>query len=1460
MATASLRRCLPLLLALLALFPSGAPAQGAKPQRLAVLFLGDQGHHRPADRFRQLQPVLRQRGIDLTYTENVGSLEPRTLARYDALIVYANIERIEPPQEQALVDYVAGGKGFVPLHCASYCFLNSPKYVELVGAQFQRHGTGIFTTRIVEPEHPVFKGYETFESWDETYVHHRHNSQDRLVLEYREEGDTQEPWTWVRRHGKGRVFYTAWGHDDRTWGHPGFQTLVERGIRWAAGGDPGIVPRFVDRPEMTLLATEGVRPFEYVEADIPFYPPGKQWGTIGEPIRQMQRPLEPAESQKHFVTPVDFTVELFASESDIGKPLAMAWDERGRLWLAETVDYPNELQPPGQGRDSIRICEDTDGDGKADKFTVFAEQLSIPTSLLLARGGVIVMQAPDTLFLKDTDGDDVADERTVLFTGWGTADTHAGPSSLHYGIDNWIYGMVGYSGFEGTVGGERHSFRQGFFRFRADGSSLEFLRNTNNNSWGIGISEEGILFGSTANGNPSEYMPIANRYYESVRGWSSTVLPGIADSNAFVAITQNVRQVDWHGGFTAGAGHSLYTARTYPREYWNRTAFVCEPTGHLVATFCLQENGAGYRSRNRWNLLASNDEWSAPIAAQVGPDGQVWVIDWYNYIVQHNPTPAGFKTGKGNAYETELRDKTHGRTYRVVYRGDRGKFAKALSPARLALTAAPTAKLVETLQHDNLFWRLQAQRLLLEREDHAAIPALMKLVAERSTDEIGNTPGALHALWTLHGLGALDGRQQTPLRVAVAALQHPAPGVRRAAIEVLPQTEAVHQEIAKSGALQDENDQVRLAALLHVARMPSWEVGAQVCAQALIDAAALGDRWLLDAASAAAARHDSGFLRSMCDWKFSEEISPPIRERTALVAEHFARGAPREEVGTLLAALESSPPEISEAVLAGLERGWPRDKPAALRPETELQLVRMLPKLPVAARGRLVSLGLRWNSPRLKAHAVEIADGHLAQVRNDQLSEKERIASAAEMIEFRKNDKEAVEALLALVSPRTPPELTRGFLESAGRSDAEEAGGVLLEHLDSITPAARPAAVRLLLGRREWTLALLAALDEGRIQLAELSLEQKQGLAAHPDKTIRDRSKVLLARGGSLPDPDRQKVLDELLALTKEKGDAALGKEVYKKHCSKCHIHGTEGTRIGPDLTGMAVHPKAELLTNIIDPSRSVEGNYRVYTVVTSEGKVLSGLLSSENKTSIELVDSEAKKHALQRADIDELSASSKSLMPEGFEKQVVPSDLVNLLEFLAQRGKFLPLDLRKGATVVSTKGMFFEDAGEVERMVFADWSPKTFDGIPFQLVDPQGDRVANAILLHGPHGVKAPRMPKSVTLACNAPARSIHFLSGVSGWGFPIGEKGSVSLIVRLHYADGTTEDHPLKNGEHFADYIRRVDVPGSKFAYALRGQQLRYLAVHPERGELIREIELVKGPDQSAPIVMAVTVETRD
>jgi putative membrane-bound dehydrogenase-like protein len=1421
----------------------------AQDNKIKLLFLGDNGHHKPNDRFRQIQPVLAAKGIDLVYTDKVESLTPKILNSYQGLVIFANLTTLSPEQEKAMLDYVEQGNALIPLHCASYCFLNSPKYIDLVGAQFSKHGTDTFRVDNILPTHSIMKGYKSFESWDETYVHTKHNPKDRIVLEERKDASGSEPWTWVRTQGKGKVFYTAWGHDARTWSNPGFQNLLERGIRWATNGDLSKVPAFSDQTLMTELP-KNLKPFEYVEADVPFYPANKQWGKMGENIRKMQKPLDPKESQKHYIMPEGFELKLFASEPDLeGKPIAMNWDERGRLWVALTIDYPNELQPQGLGRDKIVICEDTNGDNVADKFTTFADKLSIPTSLIFANGGVIVHQAPDTLFLKDTNGDDKADERKVLFTGWSTGDTHAGPSNLNYGLDNWIYGMVGYAGFAGTVGDEKQSFRTGFYRMKADGSKIEFLRNTNNNSWGVGLSEEGILFGSTANGNPSVHLPIPNRYYEKVRGWSSSVLEGIAGSAPIHPITKQIRQVDHHDKFTAAAGHALYTARNYPSDYWNKTAFVTEPTGHIVATFPITPEGASFTSRNAFNLVASDDEWSSPIVAEVGPDGNVWVIDWYNYIVQHNPTPAGFKTGKGNAYETNLRDKKHGRIYRLVHKD--GKNNPSLN-----LATANSSKLVETLRNDNFFWRRHAQRLLVEKQSKDAIPALIEIAKETKIDGAGLTPCVIHALWTLKGLGALEEENSPATKVALNTLTHASAGVRLNALKVLPLKLSSTDAILKANLLDDANAQVQLATLLALSDLPPSEQSSKAISKLLKSPKRPLDKWLLDGVTTAAANNDALFLNSV-----TEKSTPPSIELLTIierVAEHHARGKPDESIANLLEKLLQSEPLIQTATLKGLARGWPANQPPKLDDRTEKALKDLFVVLPIAARGQLAQLGKKWGSKSLAEQSKVIVQGFLKTASDTKQTDTERISSAKQACEFGASDPEVAKAVLELITAQLSPEVGLGMLEAVSLSDQSETGNAMVERFPDWTPNLRQTAIRILLSRTIWTEALIASLEVNKLRISELSLDQKQALLQTGNKKITDKAKVILARGGGLPNADRQKVIDDSMFATTQSGDANLGKIVYKNQCSKCHQHQGEGVKIGPDMTGMAAHPKKELLIHIMDPNRDVEGNFRQYVVSTKGGKILTGMLASETKSSIELIDTEAKKQTVLRDDIDEIKASDRSLMPEGFEKQLSKPDLVNLLEFLTQRGKFLPLPLDKIATIVSTKGMFHSEEATVERLIFPDWKPKVFQGIPFNLVDPQGDKYPNVIMLHGTNGTIPPKMPKQVKLACNGPANAIHLLSGISGWGFPATPKGSVSMIVRLHYDDGKTEDHLLKNGEVFADYIRKIDVPDSTFAFLLRGQQIRYLAVRPKRPtEIIKDIEFVKGSDGTSPIVMAVTVE---
>ncbi len=1484
--------------------PAGAKTPtNAFDEPLRILFLGDNGHHQPAARFRQLQPVLAARGIELTYSDRTSDLNAKSLAAYDGLVIYANHTSMSAEQETALVEFVEGGKGFVPLHCASACFGGSAKYVSLVGGKFSKHSFGKFHAKIIDAQHPAMRELHGFEVTDEDYTH-SDIAADIQTLMVRDDAGGYEPSCWVRRQGKGRVFYTALGHDEKTFGQPEFHQLVENGIRWACGRLDDDLP-----------------PLEYVDsgAPIPNYTPAKKWGTQGQNLNKIAKPLPPELSIKHMHMPEGFRAELFAAEPDIVKPMAASWDERGRLWIIESVDYPNRLldDPHQNGNDRIKICEDTDGDGRADKFTVFADKLNIPSAIVHSHGGVVVACTPHLLFLKDTDGDDRADVREIILTGFGRGDTHAVTSNLRYGLDNWIWGTCGYSGGKVKVGDTEHNFRQCIFRFKLDStiakpasgpqpstlnpqpsvprvSDFEVITPTSNNTWGLGFSETGDVFCSTANNQHLVHMAIPNRYFESVRGWHGVGSAGIEDHKRVHPIASDFRQMDWHGGFTAAAGCEVYTARSFPPEYWNRAVFVCEPTARLVHIDWLVPNGSGFIARDGWNLVASTDPWFGPVDAKVGPDGAVWILDWYNYIIQHNPTPAGFKTGRGNAYETPLRDQTHGRIYRVVYDGPKSSGVAGAESAKpqagddkaggsktrpqppvVRIEELSPKELAKALRNDNMWWRLTVQRLLVERGQREAIPILKPFVffargvtikvGDKWVDRKSSWPAesvdelsAAHALWTLSGLtDSSDGAIQELREFQWHAAAGVSPALARAACGVRPAFGAVDAH-----GLPDDPGCLLELLLAKGEAAPLESVGGEI-------AASFGssdpeqdrlysDQWLSKATVVSAARNDREFLVGAASVHPSRQRAKLFSEVVRVVAEHFARGKPGDSVQHLVARLPSADAQFIDAVVAGLAAGWPTGHVPKLDDDSQAALASLVGKLSPQGQIAVAQLANRWGiKGKFQSAVAAIRTSMLTQIADAKSTDEARIAAARQIVAVGA-DSESMKALLDLVTPAATPTLSGGIIEALGESGSDDVGAAIIARWSSLTPATRRAALAVLVRRPAWTRALLDAIEQGKVDSTDLASDQATTLAGHPDKTIAERAKMVLARKGRLPDPDRQKVLDEFEPITKERGDVAAGKESFTKHCAKCHTHSGEGAKVGPDLTGVAVHPKIELLTNILDPSRSVEGNFRAYLVATKDGRILTGLLASETKTALELFDPEGKKQVVLREDIEELVESPKSLMPDGFEKQVSREELVNLLEFLAARGKFLPLDLRKVATVVSTRGMFNSEDAPAERLVFRDWSPKEFEGVPFVLVDPQGDRVPNAILLNSRSGNIPPKMPKSVTLPCNSPARAIHMLSGVSGWGFPYGEKDSVTMIVRLQYADGSTEDHELKNGVHFADYIRVVDVPESKLAFRLRGQQLRYLAVQPKRPDMIERIELVKGPDASAPVVMAVTVES--
>ena len=527
-----------------------------------------------------------------------------------------------------------------------------------------------------------------------------------------------------------------------------------------------------------------------------------------EPLT-FQKPFSPKGSMERTQVPADCELKLFAAEPDIAKPIAFAWDERGRCWVVETRDYPHGITENHEGQDSVKICEDTDGDGKADKFTVFADKLNLPTGIVFARKGIIVAAPPQFIYLEDTNGDDKADKRDVIIDCWGIRDTHAQASSLHYGFDNWIYGCVGYSGIEGYVGGKQHQFAMGTYRFKPDGSALEFLHQFTNNSWGHSYNDAGDQFGGTANGAPIFFGGIpATAYAEGSRGMTAKKINVVDTCHT---ITPNFRQVDVFGGYTAAAGSNFIYSDALPKRFQGM-AMVCEPTMKVVSLMDVQPDGAGYKALDAFNIYASSDEWNSPVHAEVGPDGAVWVADFENFIIQHNPTPSkergGFvaTTGVGGAHENELRDHSRGRIYRIVAKG------------------APKAT-------KTLYGQLSRQKQLAS--DQSDISDLSDI----------------HALWVKQARGTLDAKTHQ------AALISKDAKLRRNAIRALGADKAAQDLFFGSGVISDPDLNTRLAAFVKLSDFPTTPEIQTLVKKLTSDPLVKNDEWLAEAAKMLGKKH-----------------------------------------------------------------------------------------------------------------------------------------------------------------------------------------------------------------------------------------------------------------------------------------------------------------------------------------------------------------------------------------------------------------------------------------------------------------------------------------------------------------------------------------------------------------------------------------------------------------------------
>lgn len=929
------------------------------------------------------------------------------------------------------------------------------------------------------------------------------------------------------------------------------------------------------------------------------------------------QPLSPKEALASFTVAPGFRIDLIAHEPDVMDPVAMAFDEDGRIYVAEMADYP--LGPPS-GR--IRLLE-TNAAGVVVKSSVFVDRIPYPTGVMPWRGGVLVTAAPDIWYFKDTHGDGRADVKELVFTGFVEGNQQHRVNGLTFGLDNWIYGTNGDSGGNvrrGDTDGPKTSISGRDFRFRPDYSGFEGVagRGQYSNSF----DEWGNRF-INDNSNHIRHPVLPLRYLARNPNLAvPAVEEGISDhggaSVVYPTSPMQERPNDQFaaGHFTSACSVTLYTGAA-PGGLWQGHAFCCEPVHNLVHEDILEEKGASFVARRAYEkkeFLSSSDNWCRPVNLCCGPDGALYVVDMYRAVIEH-PQWIPLEMQK----RIDLRagwDK--GRIYRVTPE----KWASGPKPA---LSGASSADLVSHFENPNAWWRLTAQRLIIERRDPSAVDALRSLL-RRTTTALARA----HALWTLQGLGALQELDLSPILADPDADPHLRAQALQLAEPFLSESATLRRDVAHLAA--GNHPKLRFQLALTAGYLPVPEDTLSPILQA--DAA---DQWTRLAVLSSIGKAPVAML-SKLPVSFLEAAGPGTLEFVRQLGELV--GATRDEEQVL---------EWLKAVTKG-----------GAKPD-RWRLVALSALAPSIRRA-----GLKLDSLMDKSgSAATITDWRaalLAAAIDATRDVPERVSSIELLAMMPTADLPA--AMEKLLTPQEPPQVQVAAVRALGT----EAAARLLDGWARYTAPVRREVLSACLARPATVAGVVERLEKGDIRPVELELQHREALLKTPSGALRDRVKQVFA---SKVSEDREKLIVETWAKVQTlKGDPVAGEKVYQTTCATCHrLHG-QGFDVGPNLASVAGRDKRALLTDILDPNRAVAPQFQVYLVkVSGLNDPVSGIIAAETPTSVTLRRANQEETLVLRRDILEIKAWPASLMPEGVENNVNAQGFADLLEYL-QRGQ----------------------------------------------------------------------------------------------------------------------------------------------------------------------------------------------
>ena len=944
-------------------------------------------------------------------------------------------------------------------------------------------------------------------------------------------------------------------------------------------------------------------------------------------------PLSPEKERATFQMPDGFQVQLVASEPNVVDPVAMAFDEKGRLFVAELRVYPNDGVAKGAKPNSrIVMLEDADGDGVFEKSAVFADGLRVPNSVMPYRGGLLVSDAPDLLFLEDTDGDGKADRRTVLLTGFDLSNIQMLPNGLQWGLDNWVYALGGNGGnvtCPAKPGWAAPNLRNRGFRFHPE-RPWELEPTSGGGQFGLTCDDYGRWFTATNSQHlrhivlPDRYLarnphlPVTTTTLDIPEHGAAAKVFRVSEFEAWRVDRTTRRQNDpgyskrlpstelVPGGYvTSGCSPLIYRASALPAGCY-KDNFVCDPANNLIHREALVESGGTFVARRvyeRREFLASTDNWFRPCCLTVGPDGGLYVADFYREVIE---TPLSLPDDIKARYN--LNSRGRGRIWRVSAKD--AKYTPGKMPAAMT-TAELVAEMGMKLSNKNSWRRLTAQRLLVERQPKEAVEPLKKLAAEADF-----APGRAHALWTLHGLNALDDS------LIEAALRDPEPGVRIQALILaeprLNANEAIREAAVKLAA--DGEPAVRFQAAFSLGECGKPEATAALAA---ILNRSDTDSWTTTAVLSS--------VKSSAVDLLAKQLKDGKRDTVAKLAAVAARGD-RPAVVKLVAKsglpLDRLTPLLD--ALGSPDAVW--DEVVKIEPKTA--------DLLITETERLTKIATNFQS----AFPIDRASA----VRQLGYGRFEALRSVAPQ----------------LLNPQQPKEVQLAAVTALVRHPSDQTTDLVLAAWPELSPDVRAAALDLLTARKPAVSKLLAAVEAGKVAPSQIDATRAAALKAHPDAAIREKANKVLAAANK----DRQKVIDEYKAALEAKGDAAKGKAVFAKTCAQCHKLGDVGNDIGANLVAALGNKTADaLLVDVLDPSREVDPRFVQYTLTTLDGRTLVGVVVGETASGVTLKVPDRGEVMVPRADIDRLTAGTKSLMPDGLEQQVPKADMADLIAYLLE-------------------------------------------------------------------------------------------------------------------------------------------------------------------------------------------------